>query len=167
MHANFVNRLLVCASITVLSISLATRHSSLAAASWTLTWSDEFNSPDNSTPDRKKWTYDLGGSGWGNHELESYTSRTENAKITGGKLVITARKEDYTGADRITQPYTSARLKTQGLFAQAYGRFEARIKIPKGQGIWPAFWLLGDDINRVDWPGCGEIDVMENIGREP
>ena len=137
------------------------------ASLWRLTWSDEFNSPDNSTPDPKKWTYDLGGNGFGNHELESYTSRPENVKIVGGNLVITARQEQYTGADGITQPYTSARLKTQGLFAQAYGRFEARIKIPRGQGIWPAFWLLGDDINRVDWPDCGEIDIMENIGREP
>jgi len=134
---------------------------------WRLTWSDEFNAPDGSTPDRNKWTYDLGGNGWGNHEQESYTARPENAKIVDGNLVITARREEYTGADGITQPYTSARLKTQGLFAQAYGRFEARIKIPRGQGIWPAFWLLGDDINRVDWPDCGEIDIMENIGSEP
>jgi beta-glucanase (GH16 family) len=138
-----------------------------AAARWTLSWSDEFNAPDGSTPDPTKWTYDLGGNGWGNHELESYTSRTENVKIVRGNLVLTARQENYTGADGIARPYTSARLKTQGLFAQAYGRFEARIKIPRGQGIWPAFWLLGDDINRVDWPDCGEIDIMENIGREP
>ena len=138
-----------------------------APSAWTLTWSDEFSTPDNSTPDPKKWTYDVGGNGFGNHELESYTSRPENAKIVGGNLVITARQEQYTGADGITQPYTSARLKTQGLFAQAYGRFEARIKIPKGQGIWPAFWMMGDDIARVDWPDCGEIDIMENIGREP
>src|SRR5262249_34953865 len=75
--------------------------------------------------------------------------------------------EQFTGADGITQPYTSARLKTQSLFAQAYGRFEARIKIPRGQGIWPAFWMMGDDVARVDWPDCGEIDIMENIGREP
>jgi beta-glucanase (GH16 family) len=138
-----------------------------AALEWRLTWSDEFNTADGSTPDPRKWTYDLGGNGWGNHELESYTSRPENAKIVSGKLVITARQEQYTGADGIIQPYSSARLKTQGLFAQAYGRFEARIKIPRGQGIWPAFWMMGDDINRVDWPDCGEIDIMENIGREP
>jgi beta-glucanase (GH16 family) len=147
--------------------SLATRRSSLATSEWHLTWSDEFNTPDGSLPDPKKWTYDLGGNGWGNHELESYTARPENAKIMGGNLVITARQEQYTGVDGITQPYTSARLKTQGLFAQAYGRFEARIKVPRGQGIWPAFWMIGDDINRVDWPYSGEIDIMENIGREP
>jgi len=134
---------------------------------WTLTWSDEFNTPNNSTPDLSKWTYDLGGGGWGNQELETYTSRPQNAQIHNGSLIITARKEDFTGADGIPRNYTSTRLKTQYRFSQAYGRFEARIKVPRGQGIWPAFWLLGDDIDRVDWPQCGEIDIMENIGREP
>src|SRR5215470_2018245 len=134
---------------------------------WTLRWSDEFTGREGAPPDPAKWTYDIGGAGWGNHELESYTSRVENARISRGRLVITARQERYTGPDGIAQPYTSARLKTQGKFAQAYGRFEARIKIPRGQGIWPAFWMLGDDIDRVDWPACGEIDIMENIGREP
>ena len=140
---------------------------SSAPSAWILTWSDDFNTPNGSAPDPKKWTYDLGGNGWGNKELESYTNRPQNVQIQNGNLIITAIKETYTGADGITQPYTSARLKTQGLFAQAYGRFEARIKIPKGQGIWPAFWLLGNDIDKVDWPRCGEIDIMENIGREP
>ncbi len=82
-------------------------------------------------------------------------------------MVINALKETYTGPDGIKRDYTSARLKTQGKFAQVYGRFETRIKIPYGQGIWPAFWMLGNDIDKVDWPTCGEIDVMENIGREP
>jgi len=146
-----------------------TRQSPPASVSsrWSLTWSDEFNAPDNSTPDSSKWTYDLGGAGWGNQELETYTSRPQNAQIHHGNLVITARKEDFTGSDGIPRNYTSARLKTQYRFSQAYGRFEARIKLPRGQGIWPAFWLLGDDIDRVDWPQCGEIDIMENIGREP
>jgi beta-glucanase (GH16 family) len=158
----------VAASLAEGTFSTASFESRTSSNStWRPTWSDEFNTSDGSTPDPKKWTYDLGGNGWGNHELESYTARPENARIVGGNLIITARKEEYTGTDGITQPYTSARLKTQGLFAQAYGRFEARIKIPRGQGIWPAFWLLGDDINRVDWPDCGEIDIMENIGREP
>jgi beta-glucanase (GH16 family) len=171
MHAKLALRLLACAVIAAppplhvcLDAALGGRR---ATSHWTLTWSDEFNTLDISTPDPKKWTYDLGGDGWGNHELESYTARPENAKIVGGNLVITARQDQYTGADGITQPYTSARLKTQGLFAQAYGRFEARIKIPRGQGIWPAFWLLGYNIDKVDWPKCGEIDIMENIGREP
>jgi beta-glucanase (GH16 family) len=134
---------------------------------WTLTWSDEFSGKEGSPPDGARWTYDIGGAGWGNHELESYTSRVENARVSAGNLVITAQREDYTGSDGIARPYTSARLKTQGKFAQAYGRFEARIQIPRGQGIWPAFWLLGEDIDRVEWPNCGEIDIMENIGREP
>jgi len=137
------------------------------ASGFVLTWSDEFNGPDGSTPDVSKWTYDLGGGGWGNQELETYTNRAVNAHIKGGNLVITAQKETYTGADGISRDYTSARLKTQNLFAQAYGRFEARIKIPAGQGMWPAFWMLGNDIKTSDWPKCGEIDIMENIGREP
>jgi len=132
-----------------------------------LSWSDEFNGADGSTPDASKWTYDLGGGGWGNNELETYTNRAVNAQIKGGNLVITAQKETFTGADGISRDYTSARLKTQGLFAQAYGRFEARIKIPAGQGMWPAFWMLGNDIATNGWPKCGEIDIMENIGREP
>ncbi len=134
---------------------------------WTLAWGDEFSTPDGSSPNPAKWTYDLGGKGWGNHELESYTSRTENAHVEKGNLVITARKESYTGADGVTRDYTSARLKTQGHFAQAYGRFEARIKIPEGRGMWPAFWMLGEDIPSVGWPKCGEIDIMENVGKEP
>jgi beta-glucanase (GH16 family) len=134
---------------------------------WTLVWSDEFSGPDGSSPDPAKWTYDLGGKGWGNHELESYTNRKENARIEKGNLVITAQKETYTGSDGMTRDYTSARLKTQGLFVQTYGRIEARIKIPEGQGIWPAFWMLGEDIPTVGWPKCGEIDIMENIGKEP
>jgi beta-glucanase (GH16 family) len=134
---------------------------------YTLAWSDEFSSANGSAPDATKWTYDLGGGGWGNQELESYTARTQNVQIQNGNLVITALQENYTGSDGIARNYTSARLKTQNLFTQAYGRFEARIKIPKGQGIWPAFWMLGNDISQNGWPKCGEIDIMENIGREP
>jgi beta-glucanase (GH16 family) len=134
---------------------------------WTLAWSDEFNQPNGSAPDPAKWEYALGGGGWGNQELETYTDRRENSQIRDGKLVITARKESFTGKDGIARDYTSARLTTNGKFAQTYGRFEARIKIPYGQGTWPAFWLLGDDIAKVGWPECGEIDIMENIGREP
>jgi beta-glucanase (GH16 family) len=134
---------------------------------WQLTWSDEFNGADGSRPDESNWTYDLGGSGWGNQELETYTNRAENASIQGGALVITARAEHYTGTDGVARDYTSARLKTQGHFSQTYGRFEARIQIPRGQGIWPAFWMLGNDISSVGWPTCGEVDIMENIGREP
>jgi beta-glucanase (GH16 family) len=134
---------------------------------YTLVWSDEFNGPNGSAPDPKKWVYETGGKGWGNKELECYTNRLQNAQIKGGNLVVTAAKESVTCSDGVSSNYTSARLKTQELFSQAYGRFEARIKIPAGQGIWPAFWMLGNDISFVGWPKCGEIDIMENIGKEP
>jgi beta-glucanase (GH16 family) len=130
-------------------------------------WSDEFDQPDGSSPDPKKWTFDIGGDGWGNHELEYYTDRVQNAYVQGGHFVITAAGEEFTGTDGVARHYTSARLKTLGKFSQAYGRFEASIKIPYGQGLWPAFWMLGEDIVKVDWPNCGEIDIMENIGKEP
>jgi len=110
---------------------------------------------------------ETGGWGWGNNELEYYTNRLQNAYLENGSLVIKAINETYTGPDGVTRNYTSARLKTQDKFAQAYGRFEARIKIPYGQGLWPAFWMLGSDIPQIGWPGCGEIDIMENIGKEP
>jgi beta-glucanase (GH16 family) len=134
---------------------------------WTLTWSDEFNAPDGSLVDDSKWVSESGGNGWGNQELEYYTTRPENAFQQSGNLVIKAIQEKYTGKDGVTRDYTSARLKTAGKFSQKYGRFEARIKIPQGQGIWPAFWMLGDDIGKLGWPKSGEIDIMENIGKEP
>jgi beta-glucanase (GH16 family) len=133
------------------------------AGTWTLTWSDEFEGPAGQLPEATKWTYDIGGGGWGSDELEYYTQRPENVSLDGaGDLLITLRAEPYMGSN-----YTSARLRTQDLFAQAYGRFEARIKIPRGQGVWPAFWMLGTDLATVGWPTCGEIDIMENIGSEP
>src|SRR3989440_1032734 len=134
---------------------------------WRLTWSDEFNGPNGSQVDSSKWSFDIGGNGWGNKELETYTSRTANAHLEGGLLVIKALKEGFTGPDRMNRNYTSARMLTKTKFSQAYGRFEARIKIPHGQGIWPAFWMLGENIDTAHWPNCGEIDIMENIGKEP
>jgi len=134
---------------------------------YALVWSDEFNGKNGSQPDPSKWTYDIGGSGWGNHELEYYTNRRENARIENGNLVIAARQEPYKAPDGADFDYTSARLKTQGLFSHAYGRFEARIKLPAGQGLWPAFWMLGDNFGSAGWPKCGEIDIMENVGKEP
>jgi beta-glucanase (GH16 family) len=138
-----------------------------AVSPWKLVWSDEFNGSNGSAVDASKWVSETGGGGWGNHELESYTARLENASQQDGNLVIKVLREKHTGTDGIARDYTSARLKTQGKFSQAYGRFEARIKIPRGQGIWPAFWMLGNDIDKPGWPGCGEIDIMENIGKEP
>jgi beta-glucanase (GH16 family) len=134
---------------------------------WRLVWSDEFDRPNGSGPDPTKWGYDLGGDGWGNNELETYTSRRVNSRIEDGKLIIEARQERLTGTDGRVRDYTSARLKTQGKASWTYGRFEARIKLPAGQGIWPAFWMLGANFTQVGWPACGETDIMENIGREP
>jgi len=136
------------------------------SSSWTLAWSDEFNAPNGSPVDSSKWVTETGGNGWGNHELEYYTARPQNAYQQHGNLVIKVLAEKYTGSDGVTRNYTSARLKTQGKFSQEYGRFEARIKIPRGQGIWPAFWMMGDQIDKAGWPTDGEIDVMENIGKE-
>ena len=133
---------------------------------WVLVWSDEFDA-DSGVVNQAKWTIETGKGKWGNRELEYYTDRPGNVKLQGGNLVITALKERYRGPDGVRATYTSARLKSAGKFSQAYGRFEARIKIPRGQGMWPAFWLLGENIDSVGWPACGEIDIMENIGREP
>jgi beta-glucanase (GH16 family) len=138
-----------------------------AAGPWQLVWSDEFSEPDGAAPDPSRWVFDLGGGGWGNNELQTYTDRRENSVVRHGILAIRALKESFAGADGIRREFTSARIKTLGRFSQRYGRFEARLRIPRGQGIWPAFWMLGDDIERTGWPACGEIDVMENIGREP
>jgi beta-glucanase (GH16 family) len=138
---------------------------SLPQRTWTLTWSDEFDGAVGSSPDTSKWKFDIGTgvNGWGNSELEYYTNRPSNVQLSGdGHLVITARRESYAGSG-----FTSARLKTQGLFSQKYGRFEAKIKTPSGPGVWPAFWLLGDNITEVSWPQCGEIDIMEQRGQQP
>jgi beta-glucanase (GH16 family) len=132
-------------------------------AGWNLAWSDDFDGVSGATADSNKWVYETGNGsgGWGNSELEYY--RSQNGVLDGsGNLVITAKQETVSGFN-----YTSARLKTQGKSTWTYGHVESRIKIPYGQGVWPAFWLLGDDINTNSWPACGEIDVMENIGKEP
>ena len=135
---------------------------------WTLAWSDEFDGPAGARVDPARWVTETGGHGWGNNELEYYTDRAANASLSGdGFLVMRAAREHYVGTDGVTREYTSARLKTQGRFEQTYGRFEARLQIPRGQGLWPAFWMLGADIDAVGWPRSGEIDIMENIGKEP
>ena len=129
---------------------------------WGLVWSDEFDGPSGQSPDASRWAFDI-GTDWGNNQLEYDTNRPENVSLDGdGNLAIIARKESYEG-----QNYTSGRIKTAGLFAREEGRFEARIKLPVGQGLWPAFWLLGANIGSVGWPDCGEIDIMEYRGQEP
>ena len=134
---------------------------------WSLVWSDEFDGSNGAAIDSGKWTPEVGGGGWGNNELEYYTNRVNNAYQSGGSLVIKAIKETYTGSDNVTRDYTSARLVTKNKFSATYGRFEARIRLPYGQGIWPAFWMLGSNIDSAGWPTCGEVDIIENIGREP
>jgi beta-glucanase (GH16 family) len=139
-----------------------------SAQTWTLTWVDEFDGAVNSAPNPTKWGYDTGGSGWGNNELQTYTNRLQNVYLDGeGRLIIKVIKETFTGTDGITRNYTSARLLTKGKFEQKYGRFEVRLKVPFGQGIWPAFWMLGNNIDSTGWPTCGEIDIMEHIGKQP
>ena len=132
-----------------------------SSADWILVWSDEFGGPDGESPDPGKWGYDI-GTDWGNAQLEYDTDRPANVSLDGnGNLAIIAREESYMG-----QQYTSARIVTRDLYEPTYGRIEARIKLPAGQGIWPAFWLLGANIDAVGWPQCGEIDIMEYLGQE-
>ena len=130
---------------------------------WTLVWQDEFDGPAGTRPDPAHWDFDVGGGGWGNAQLEFNTARPENVSLDGlGHLAITARKEPYQGRD-----YTSARILTRGRFEKSLGRWEARIRLPVGQGLWPAFWMLGANYPEVGWPACGEIDIMEQRGQEP
>src|SRR5512145_1968243 len=126
----------------------------------TLLWSDEFSG---STISGSNWTYDLGNSGFGNNELQNYTNRPVNARQESGMLIIEARRENLGGSE-----FTSARLKTQGLRSFGVNTWvEARIQLPQGQGIWPAFWMLGNTISTVGWPSCGEIDILEIRGQNP
>lgn len=127
-----------------------------------MVWHDEF---EGDRLDSSKWVPVVGGDGFGNKELEYYTDRPRNLYLEGGVLAIRAIQEHYRGADGVEREFTSARIHTRGKFSQAYGRFEARIKLPYGQGIWPAFWMMGE--GTAKWPDRGEIDIMENIGREP
>ena len=166
-HALQQVRNLLLRFVAVVAAISAPVAASEPAEGWTLIWADEFSQPDSSSPDPAKWTFDLGGGGWGNNELQTYTSRTNNCRIEGGQLIIEARKETFTGGDGRTREYTSARLKTKDKGSWTYGRIEARLQVPRGAGIWPAFWMLGAAFDTVGWPACGEIDIMEYIGREP
>ncbi len=126
-----------------------------------LVWSDEFNT--DGSPDSSKWGYDIGtgGNGWGNNEAEYYTNRADNSIVTNGMLKITVKQEAYSGS-----AYTSARLLSKDKYAFTYGKVEFRAKLPAGRGTWPALWMLGSDIGTTGWPGCGEIDIMEHLGRD-
>lgn len=124
-----------------------------------LIWSDEFNTAG--APDASKWGYDIGAGGWGNSELQYYTNRTDNVLVSNGTLKIIAKKEAYSGSS-----YTSARLLSKGKFSFQYGKVEISAKLPGGIGTWPAIWMLGDNFTTAGWPTCGEIDIMEQKGRD-
>ena len=146
---------------------VATRVSLQSLPAGTLLWSDEFSGPSGAPPDPRNWAIDTGGSGFGNDELELYTSRARNVALDGrGHLAITALRETCSG-DGCTRAYTSARIEGLGKHSLTYGSIRARIRLPAGQGLWPAFWALGSDVDEVGWPGSGEIDIMENLGQAP
>lgn len=172
---NLVAKLCCTAILSLLTFCAAAQTAggaSPASSQEKLLWSDEFNgTAPQSAPDPQNWTYDTGGGGWGNAELETYCSSVSNSApcnsaapnayvSNDGYLHIVARNP-------AKGVYTSARLKSQGLRSFRYGRIEARIKMPAGQGLWPAFWMLGDNITTVQWPACGEIDIMESVGKFP
>jgi len=164
------NRILLAAAVVAVTLASSlvatSRNDTAEAAIGGITWQDEFNGAANSPIDASKWKFDIGGSGWGNNEQQYYTNSTSNVRQDGqGHLAITARRENPANyqCHYGTCQYTSGRILTADKFAQTYGRFEASIKIPKGQGIWPAFWMLGGN----SWPTTGEIDIMENVGKEP
>ncbi|MDM5179259.1 family 16 glycosylhydrolase [Massilia sp. DJPM01] len=141
-----------------ISIAGASCGSTPPPGDWTLAWADEFNG---TSLDTAKWNIEVNGDGGGNNELQYYTARPENIRVTGGELVIEARKEAYMG-----KQYTSGRITTQNKASWQYGRIEARMKIPTGKGTWPAFWMLGNSITSAGWPASGEIDIMEHINSE-
>ena len=169
---------LVASNVTVNAIATASGEGTSAVASQafalsipsgTLVWSDEFNNSSgaNAQPDPQVWTFDAGGGGWGNGELETYCAWNASAAPCS-----TASPNAYVGTDGYLhvvaqQPsagvYTSGRLKTQGLFSFQYGRVEVRAQVPEEQGLWPAFWLLGNNVAKVNWPACGEMDVLERV----
>ncbi|WP_052694998.1 family 16 glycosylhydrolase [Hymenobacter sp. AT01-02] len=124
-----------------------------------LKWSDEF---DTGSLDQSKWVYEQGGGGWGNNELQNYTNSTDNTFLSGGNLVIQARQQQSGN-----NAYTSARLITKGKQSFQFGRIDVRAKVPKGKGVWPAIWMLGDNIDQNNWPLCGEIDILELRGSRP
>jgi len=165
LSTKIYNRPLAIAVLSVMAISLTGCNEDdkqdVSGKKWELVWSDDFDGAAGQLPDESKWGFDLGNNnGWGNQELENYTNNPENVSLDGdGNLVITAIKNGNS--------YTSARVKTQNTFTQTYGRFEARLKTPYGPGVWPAFWMLGANVNEVGWPKCGEIDIMELKGQAP
>jgi beta-glucanase (GH16 family) len=155
---------LIISTIVLVGLWIAGCGSVSDPAVYGLIWSDEFEGEAGQSPDSAKWQFDI-GTDWGNAQLEYDTNHPQNVSLDGsGNLAITAIEESYMSCD-----YTSGRINTWGFFEQERGRFEARIKLPIGQGIWPAFWLLGSNFDEpgVGWPACGEIDILEYRGQQP
>jgi beta-glucanase (GH16 family) len=155
----------LCLGLTMLALGNGVK----AQQPWQLVWSDEFHSSRVAPVDSRYWNHDKGGYGWGNSELQYYSNSLKNVYQDGtGNLVIKAIRENNNFPCWYGKcQYTSGRITTKAKFEQKYGRFEARIRVPYGQGIWSAFWMLGAKFGSVNWPYCGEIDILENIGREP
>lgn len=156
------SKIVILSVIGVLTLSCNSDETQTVVTKTQLVMSDEFEV--NGAPNSNLWNYNIGTGvdGWGNNELQYYTDRPDNIKIEDGMLKITAKSEQYMG-----KSYTSARIFTKGKFETQYGRVEARIKLPRGKGIWPAFWMLGANSDTVAWPQCGEIDIMEYLGNNP
>jgi len=161
-NSKYIRLATVLLGLIVVLSSCSKDEEQVTTTKFNLVMSDEFDV--NGAPNPAIWTNDIGRgeSGWGNNELQYYTNSADNAIVQNGYLIITAKQESLGGAN-----YTSARLKTKAKFEQKYGRFEARIKLPTGKGIFPAFWMLGSNFDEVSWPQCGEIDIMEYLGNKP
>lgn len=156
-----INKIILLTSLSIV-LGCSTSEKQTVTTMNQLVMQDEFDVAG--APNTAIWSYDIGtgSNGWGNNELEYYTDRPQNIKVEDGVLKITALRESYNGS-----AYTSARILSKGKFEQKHGRFEARIKMPWGKGVWPAFWLLGANSQTVAWPQCGEIDIMEFLGSNP
>jgi beta-glucanase (GH16 family) len=152
-------RILVCLLLFSLVTAFASCNRKINGKDTDLIWADEFNGHE--PPNATKWTFDIGTGdwGWGNNELQSYTSRAKNVRLLNGKLVIEAHKEDYEDSK-----YTSARVITKGKASWVHKRIAIRAKLPSGRGTWSAIWMLGDNIEEIGWPLGGEIDIMEHVG---
>lgn len=158
MKKNLIKTAVLISALT-LFLGCSTDEKQTVVTKTQLVWSEEFDG--SGAPDSNKWNFNIGtgSNGWGNNELQYYTDRSQNIKVEDGMLKITALSELYMGSS-----YTSARITTKGKLEQKYGRIEARIKMPWGKGIWPAFWMLGANSDTVTWPQCGEIDIVEYLG---
>jgi beta-glucanase (GH16 family) len=161
----------VLALLAVVGVAAVVYALATSGSAWTLTWAQEFNGPSGARLNPHDWVYDLGGGRWGNGEWQYYTDRPENVSMDGrGDLAISAVREQLPGMSPCPDgpcDITSARITTKGRFAQTYGLFEARIKVPPGPGLWPAFWMRGDLPGQLPWPLSGEIDAMEVFGPYP